>query len=138
MPGPLLDSLAAGLPVLLVHLLTALAMLLASLLLYMIVTPHKEIALVRAGNVSAALSLGAAALGLALPLAVCLYASLSLWDIVMWGTVALVLQLVLFTLVDLLLRDLPARIVRDERASATLLALIKISVAVLLSAALAT
>ena len=65
---PVIQSLLAGLPILLLHLGSATLVWLAALALYLWITPHDEFALIRAGNESAAISLGGAAIGLAVPL----------------------------------------------------------------------
>jgi putative membrane protein len=91
--GPVIDSLAAGLPFLVLHLGVTLVMLAAGAWVYQWVTPLREIPLIRSGNVAAAISYSGALLGLAIPLAVCMATSIGLWDIVVWGAVALVLQL---------------------------------------------
>lgn len=132
-----IDSLLKGVPVLLTHLSVALAVLLAGLGLYMLITPHKELQLIRAGNTAAAVSLGGAAVGLALPLAFCLAGSVNVWDILLWGIVTLIVQLITFRLVDLLLRDLPRRIEQGEMATAVMLTSIKLAVATLVAASVA-
>ena len=134
---PVLQSLAAGLPVFLLHLGAALAVWLVALWVYLRLTPHDEMALIRDGNAAAAISLGGAALGLAIPLALCLQASINVWDIVLWGGVTLIVQIVAFRVVDFILKTLPQRIERGEIAAAVFLATTKISVAVLNAAAVA-
>lgn len=136
-PTPVLQSLLVGLPILLLHLASATTVWLAALGLYLWITPHREFALIRAGNISAALSLGAAALGLAIPLAFCLFASVNVWDIVIWGSVTLLLQLVAFRVVDRLLGNLPARIEADERSAAIFLLMMKLAIAALTAAVVA-
>lgn len=134
---PVIQSLLAGLPIFLLHLATSIAVFLAALSAYLWLTPHREMALIRDGNQAAAISLGGAALGLAIPMAFCLSASINVWDIIVWGAVTLLVQIVAFRAVDLALRDLPKRIERDERPAAIFLASIKIAVALLNAAAVA-
>lgn len=136
-PMPVIYSLLAGLPVLLIHLASATAVWLAALALYMWITPHDEFTLIRAGNQSAAISLGGAAIGLAIPLGFCLAASVNVWDIVIWGSVTLVLQLIAFRVVDFLLGSLSRRIEEDERSAAIFLAMMKAAIACLTAAAVA-
>lgn len=132
---PVLQSLAAGLPVLLLHLAVALAVFLLALFAYLWLTPHKEMALIREGNQAASISLGGAAIGLAIPLAYCLKSSINIWDLAAWGAVTLLIQLFAFRAVDLVLHDLPKRIEHDERSAAIFLATVKIAVAMLNAAA---
>lgn len=132
---PVFQSLIVGLPVFLLHLGVALAVFLVALSAYLWLTPHHEMALIREGNRSAAISLGGAAVGLAIPMALCLANSANEWDIVMWGAVTLFVQVVAFRVVDLVLKDLPHRIERDELPAAIFLASMKIAVALLNAAA---
>jgi putative membrane protein len=132
---PVLQSFIAGLPVLLFHLGVTLAMLAGAIFVYIWSTPHKELALIRDGNNAAALSLSGAILGLAIPLAICMAVSVNVFDIIVWGVLTLVVQIVVFRVVDLLLRDLPDRIVRGEMGPAAVLSAIKLGVAAINAAA---
>lgn len=136
-PMPVVHSLLSGLPVLLLHLASATLVWLVALAIYLWITPHDEFRLIRAGNEAAAISLGGAAIGLAGPLAFCLAGSINVWDIVIWGSVTLVLQLIAFRLVDFVLGTLSARIEADERSAAIFLAMMKVAIACLTAAAIA-
>ena len=59
-----------------------------------------------------------------------------LFDLLIWGVVALLIQLLSFRIVDLILKDLPKRIERDEAGAAILLIAVKISSAMIIGAAL--
>ena len=130
-----LQSFLAGFPVLLMHFLVTIAMLIVGVTIYIWITPHKDVALVRAGNVAAAISLSGAILGLAIPLAMSMSVSVNVADIVIWGLLTLVIQLIVFRLADFILPDLPARIEAGEVAAALLLSAIKLAVAVITAAA---
>jgi len=133
--GPVLESFVAGVPVLLIHVVVTAAMLVAGLVVYTWITPHRDVALVRAGNVAAAVSLSGAILGLALPLAVCLAVGVNVADIAIWGFLTLVMQLSAFRVADMLIRDLSRRIENDELAPALVLSAIKLAVAAVVAAA---
>lgn len=130
-----LQSFLAGFPVLLMHFLVTIVMLAVGVTIYVWITPHKDVALVREGNVAAAISLSGAILGLAIPLAMSMSVSVNVADIVIWGLLTLVIQLIVFRLADLLLRDLSARIEAGEVAAALLLSAIKLAVAAITAAA---
>ncbi|WHO39687.1 DUF350 domain-containing protein [Sphingobium sp. AP49] len=136
-PAPVIQSLLSGLPILLLHLASATLVWAAAMALYMWITPHDEFALIRSGNEAAAISLGGAAVGLAMPLAFCLAGSVNVWDILIWGSVTLVLQLIAFRLVDFLLGSLSGRIEANERSAAIFLAMMKAAVACLTAASVA-
>ncbi len=129
-------ALWAGLPVFLVHSMVSLAILVVGVVIYMHTTKHDEMALIRSGNSAAALSLGGAIIGLSLPLAFSLAAALSLWEVVVWGLVALVLQLVAFRIADVFLKDISARIEAGEIGAATFLVSIKLATAFINAAAI--
>ena len=76
-----------------------------------------------------------AIIGLALPLAFAMSASVSVYEILIWGPVTLLLQIIAFRIADLVLRDLPARIESGEIGAATLLVSIKLAVAAINAAA---
>lgn len=130
-----LDSFLAGFPVLMVHSATTLVMLLAATLIYMWITPWDELTLVRNGNTAAAISFGGAIVGLALPLAFAMAASVSIYEILIWGAVTLVLQIVAYRFADMVLRDLPKRIEAGEVGAAVLLVSIKLAAAAINAAA---
>lgn len=131
-----LQSFATGFPVLILHFLVTMAMLAGGVALYIVTTPHKDFTLVREGNLAAAISLSGAILGLAIPLAFCMSSSVSVAEIVIWGLLAVLIQILVFRLADLLLRDLSARIESGEMAAAVLLAGIKLAVAAINAAAI--
>lgn len=111
-------------------------MLLAASTVYVLLTPWKELALVRAGNTSAGVALAGAIGGLAIPIASTLASSMTVEGLLIWGAIALLMQLIAYRLVDLLLRDIPGRLAKDEMGAAILLAGTKLSVALILAAGL--
>jgi putative membrane protein len=106
-------------------------------LLYANLTPQHDITLVRNGNRAAAIVLAAALLGFELPLASVIAHSAGIIDLVVWGIVALVVQLVGFLAARMLLPHLPQAIADDSIADAVLLAGIALSLGVLTAACMA-
>lgn len=135
MPSPEIQAFASGFPVFLAHAGVTILILLAAAAVYVLLTPHKEIALIREGNAAAAVSLGGVLIGLAIPLSASLRASTNVIEIALWGAVTVVLQLLVFRLVDLILRGLPARIQAGEMSAAALLVGAKIATALVIAAA---
>jgi putative membrane protein len=131
-----LDTLIIGFPYFISHFGLTLIMLGGGVYIYDKITPYHELKLVRNGNKAAAISLAAAILGLAIPLAECLKGSVSLWDIFIWGVVILVVQILAFFFANLVIDDLKGRIERDEIGAAMLLFAGKISIALLNAAAI--
>lgn len=130
------QAFATGFPTTLAHLSLTLLLLAAATALYVRLTPWKEIALVREGNVAAALAFAAVLVGLSVPLATSLAVSISLRDLLIWGVATVALQLLVFRLVDAVLVGLPRRIQSGEIAAALVLAGAKLGTALILAAAL--
>lgn len=128
-------AFVAGFPDFLIQLGAALGLFIVSLILYVLMTPHKELALIRAGNPSAALAFGGVVVGLAIPLGACLEHAFGLLDLVIWGIVTLLIQLIAFRATDIFLRGLPRRIAEGDVAAAIFLMSMKIGIALILSGA---
>ena len=96
----------------------------------------KELNLIRSGNIAASISLFGACIGISIPLAVCLASSVNATDIIVWGSIAVILQLICFKVVDLLLKDLSKKIIDGEIGVSIVLVGFKISIALLNAAAL--
>ena len=135
--SPEIQAFATGFPVTLLHAGVTVLILFAGTALYVLLTPHKEITLIREGNAAAAVSLGGVLVGLAIPLAVSLKASTNLIELGLWGVATLMVQLLIFRLVDLLLHGLPRRIQDGEMAAAAMLVGAKLATALILAAAVA-
>jgi len=130
-----IQSFLAGFPVLLMHLAVTLGMLGLGVTIYHLVTPYHELRLIRNGNTAAALSISGAIVGLAIPLAICMATSVNVWDIVIWGIVTLLIQILAYRIGDALLKDLPTRIENGEMGAAILVVGIKIAIALINAAA---
>ena len=134
---PVLQSFLTGFPILLLHFSVTLAMLAGGVIIYQKITPYHELDLIRAGNNAAAISLSGAIFGLALPLAFCMARSVSVWDIVVWGVVTLVIQLLAYRVGDAVIKGLATRIEAGEIGAAILVVAIKLAVAMINAAAVA-
>jgi putative membrane protein len=73
--------------------------------------------------------------GLAIPLAVSLKASTTIIELALWGVAVMLVQLLIFRLVDLVLHGLPRRIQDGEMAAAAMLVGAKLATALILAAA---
>lgn len=132
-----INAFVAGFPDFIVQLAVAIGMFSASLIVYVLMTPHKELKLIREGNPSAALAFGGVVVGLAIPLGSCLEHSLGVLDLVIWGVVTLLIQLLAFRFADMFLRGLPRRIAEGDVAAAIFLMAVKIGLALILAGAVA-
>ncbi len=126
----------AGLPAFLLYFALALALLGLFLAIYVTVTPYHELALIREGNAAAAISLAGAVIGFVLPLARAVTQSVSALDLVVWGVVALIVQVVVFFVVGKFVPRFVEAIKEGRIAAATLLASLAIGVGLLNAAAM--
>jgi putative membrane protein len=131
-----LDALGVGLPALLLHFVLVLALLIVGIVIYMAVTPFHERELMRAGNSAAATVLGGALVALAIPLAALLATTGPLLDILVWGVVAVLLQLVTVGILSLLMRGLRTGIEAGQVAAAIPLVAAQIAIGLLNAAAM--
>jgi len=135
--SPEIQAFATGFPLTLLHAGLTMLFLFAGAAIYILLTPQREIRLIREGNVAAAVSLAGMLVGLAIPLAVSLSASTSAVEIGLWGAATIAVQLLVFRLTDLVLHGLPKRIQDGEMAAAALLVGVKLATAIILAAAMA-
>jgi putative membrane protein len=131
-----LGALGRGLPMLLLQFGVCLSLLIVGVLVYVAVTPFREQELLRGGNPAAATVLGGALLALAIPLAALLATTSALLDLLVWGAVAVILQLVTVIVVSLLLRGMRAMIEAGQVAGAIPLVAAQLSIGLLNAAAM--
>lgn len=131
-----LQAFVTGFPDFLLYTAVAAVLLILAIAAYIKLTPWRELALVKNQNGAAGLALAGAIVGLAIPISACLASSISLTGLVIWGVVALLLQLIAYRLTDMLLRDLPRRIEQDQAGPAIVLVGAKLASASLLAAGL--
>lgn len=131
------SALGAGLPVLLVQMIATLALLGAGIGVYTRITPFNEGQLVSQGNAAGGITMAGSMVALSIPLAATLATSTAVLDIVLWGVIALVLQLAAFAVATLLIKDLKAQIEAGNVAAATSLVGVQLAVALVNAAAMA-
>jgi putative membrane protein len=125
------DPVISSLPAFASYFTTAVVLLAVFTCLYIFVTPYSELALIRAGNEAAAVSLGGALIGFALPIAVSVAVSHNLYAMVGWGVVAGCVQLLTFTVTRLLLPGINQSIPEGRLASGIFLAALSVGVGIL-------
>ena len=127
----LVSQSLTGLPWFLVYFVLALALLVAFVAIYGRMTPYDERTLIREGNVAAAISLAGAILGFTLPLASAIAHSVGIVDMLLWGLVALVVQIAVYFAVSRAMPHFAEAIRTGKTASATLLAVLAVAVGLL-------
>ena len=99
--------------------------------IYTWLTPWNEFALIRAGNNAAAISFSGALLGFILPLSSAIAHSVGFSDMLIWGVVAMVVQILVFLAERLQDGDLKRRIEAGEVAPAVKLGVLALGVGIL-------
>ena len=121
----------ATLPAFGAFFLASLLLLAIFVVLYSLSTPHRELRLIREGNLAAAISLSGAVIGFVLPLASAIQNSINLVDATVWGIVALVVQIVAFLVLRLAVPTLVRQIEAGDLAPAVIVATMSVAIGVL-------
>ncbi len=99
--------------------------------IYSRVTPYKEFQLIGDGNVAAACSMGGALLGFAIPLASVIAHSAGLIDMILWGIIALLVQLGTFMVVKKIFPTIVSDIPANQRSKGIFLGIVSLAVGIL-------
>jgi putative membrane protein len=117
-----------GLPAFLSYFASAILLLLLFGFIYTRLTAHDEFELIRHGKSAAAIALGGSLLAFVLPLCSAIIHSVSLVDFVIWGVIAMVIQVGTFFAVRIFLTNLSQRISDNELSAGLFVALASLSV----------
>lgn len=124
------------LPLYFLFLGVSVLLLAAALGVYTLITPYREYALIRQGNSAAAVSLGGTAIGMAIALSSVASGTYAILDLVVWGGVALVCQLLVFIIVCIKLPGFRQGIEADKLGYGVTLAAFSIAMGILNAGAL--
>lgn len=113
-----------------------LGVLFAAVAIVLLITPHSEIRLIRAGNAAAAVAFAGTLLGLALPIHAVIRHSVSLLDALIWGLVAAVVQVLAYFIADFASGTLSKQIDEGVLSAGIFSAAIAISVGLVNAAAM--
>ena len=84
---------------------------------YSTVTRHNELKLIKEKSTAAAIAFSGSLIGFALPLASALENSVTIFELMLWGVVALIVQIVIYLLVRLPMPRISERITENEVAA---------------------
>lgn len=121
----------AGFDDFLVYLAVSLVYLGLFVAIYIRVTPYRELALIRTGNLGAAFSLSGALLGFIIPLSSAVRYSVSLVDMAIWAAIALAVQIAAFVAVKLMIPRIDADIAAGQSAQGFFLGALSLGVGLL-------
>lgn len=113
----------AGIPAFLLYAICGAALLAVFGAIYVRLTRHNEVELIRQGNVAAAIGYGGNLIGFSIPLSRAIQQASSIPDLVIWALMALAVQFMIYHLTRvLLLKDLSDRIEKGELSAGITLA----------------
>lgn len=130
-----LQSLA-GLPAFVLYFCVAVIACIVYLLIYTRVTAHNEFDLLSRDLPGAAIALGLSLLGFAVPVAASIAYSANVLDCAIWAVIALIVQIVVYFIVRIPVKNLSERIEQGEIAPAIWLGLASFSAGVLNAASM--
>ncbi|HUP29925.1 MAG TPA: DUF350 domain-containing protein [Usitatibacter sp.] len=121
----------AGFDDFLVYFGLSLVLLSVFIAIYVRVTPYREIALIREGNMAASFSLSGSLLGFIVPLASAVQHSVGIADMAIWGLIAMVVQLLTFVVVKVMIPSLTQDIAANKGAAGFFLGSLSLGVGLL-------
>ena len=131
-----MTSTLAGLLDFVIFFVIAIALVALYLGLYTLATMHNEFALIRQNVISASTALGFSLVGFALPLGSAIVHAQGIVDLLVWGLVALAVQIVVYWLVRLVMPNLSQRIAGGEMAAALFLGAASLSAGIINAASM--
>ena len=84
--------------------------------IYILITPHAEIKLIRENNSSAAIAFSGSLMGFSLPIAIIIAHSSTLISCLVWGIIALLTQIFVFFIARIFIPGMPKKIENGELA----------------------
>ena len=134
--GWLLNSIG-GIPAFLLYAAAGAAFLSAFGSIYGMLTRHDEVKLIREGNIAAAVGYGGNLIGFSIPLSRSIQQAASIPDLAIWAVMALIVQFLIYKVVEwLLLPNLSERIEKGELSAGVTLGAAAIAGGLINSAAM--
>lgn len=121
----------AGFDEFLVYAGLAIAYVYVFLIAYIKLTPYNELKLIKDGNVAAAISMSGALLGFTMPLAASIFQAAHPWDMMLWASIAGIVQLLVYAAVRYSLLNVSRRIPEGQVATGIVLGAISLSAGIL-------
>lgn len=101
----------------LIFFIAAAALTILFVVIYTRVTRHSELALIKKNSTAASIAFSGSLIGFALPLASTMINSVTVVEMVLWGLVALIVQVLVYLLIRLPMPRISERIEADEVAA---------------------
>ncbi len=112
-----LNEYLGELPEFLAFFVVSLVLMIVFVAVYTNVTRHSEIKLIKENSVAAAIAFSGSMIGFALPLASAMISSATILEMIIWGVIALIVQIIVYLLVRLPMPRVSERIEQNEIAA---------------------
>ncbi len=119
-------------------IVVAAVLVLFFIFVYRRVTRHDEIALIKKNSTAAAIAFSGSLIGFALPLASTMINSVNVVELVLWGVIALIVQVLVYLLIRLPMPRISERIEADEVAAGIWLGACSVVAGILNAASMTT
>ncbi len=133
-----LVTFLANLSEFLLFFVVASALALFYVFVYTRVTRHDELALIKKDSTAAAVAFAGSLIGFALPLASTMINSVNVIELVLWGVIALIVQVLVYLLIRLPMPRISERIEADEVAAGIWLGACSVVAGILNAASMTT
>ena len=115
----------------LLYLAISSVLLATFVVIYIRITPYRELALIRDGNMAASFSLSGTLIGMVIPLATAVKFSVNPVDMAIWGFIALAIQLLMYMIARITLPTIAVDIPAGKQAAGFFLGAISIAAGIL-------
>ena len=133
-----LGEFLASLSEFLIFFGVAVALTLLFVVIYSRVTKHDELALIKKNSTAATVAFSGSLIGFALPLASTMINSVTVVEMVLWGVVSLIVQVLVYLLIRLPMPRISERIEADEVAAGIWLGTCSVVAGILNAASMTT
>ena len=133
-----LGEFLASLSEFLIFFGVAVALTLLFVVIYSRVTKHDELALIKKNSTAATIAFSGSLIGFALPLASTMINSVTVVELLLWGVVALIVQVLVYLLIRLPMPRISERIEADEVAAGIWLGTCSVVAGILNAASMTT
>jgi putative membrane protein len=133
-----LGEFLASLSEFLIFFGVAVALTLLFVVIYSRVTKHDELALIKKNSTAATVAFSGSLIGFALPLASTMINSVTVVELLLWGVVALIVQVLVYLLIRLPMPRISERIEADEVAAGIWLGTCSVVAGILNAASMTT
>jgi putative membrane protein len=120
-----------GVPNFLAYLALGFGLLAAFFVVYLWVTHHDEMRLIRGGNGAAALSLAGAVIGFMFPLGMVIAHHATLAKVAFWGVIALIVQILAYFVARAIIPDMPQAIEQGKVSVGAFSGLVALAIGIL-------